>query len=1174
MKRIPALLMTLFCSLSLSLAESDFLANSQAWTVKAPQGESVQVKSSGDVLIVEYDMVIHQSQQVGHIEMQQVSAELLLDHPITLGKESAHVLFEALGVDPGALTRGAQAIWLRPIVEDETGARFFYYVTAYPHLHPGQKTWGTWMTQDFAVSEAGGAADQMYEVRKASAHHRPQGTLRFIGFELLIRGKQEQRVQGRVALGEIAFPPSRLAYRDPFAYADSLLPAVKGTYEYGLSVSNEFQGKPLRELTGRLTYDPDDLSSARQKLTIPLGPDDVYWVTYQLRDEQGKPILQKSFQYEVYGNPRREKLKAVDASTRPPFGRLRIDPEDQYAGVYPGDVPPQIPLRVFGSKGQTFTLQWEVLAYDFPTSLEKGEKDVVMGDEGYADTGLSAHWEKGRDAYRLKVAVISDGKTLDAGEYVFGRETDFSQPYQGRVGKITDRDLIKRNSYMRLTYVGDRAFRPKTEQDALREFEVELDEMGMVTRNITYMIEATDVEVLPGVFNFALLDQIMDAAADRGCGLTFRITVADGKFFPWQKYSRTRNYNGLEVRLLNKEQLLPVASDPRYIAIYDRAFRALFDRYQSHPGFQGYYVMAAMGDWSDAYVELPQIGTVSGYESSTAKAFREYLQETLGLSLEQLNKRWGASFASWEEIAPIPPDFSGGATPDLRRSWLDFGEFKASWTTKWFERVAGRIREYDKNHIIICYTQFPDGLLGIADYLHNGGNHFMQSEGALVDAWEKHRLGWISEPHHPYRWAAYGDPQEKGWVLDWCVFISTLQAGAGGANLQMYFDPTTGRDIVSHYGGETSMDRFAKYTTICNELQKITLAKPRRAIAVLHDDSTTLAKHRTVFLSRAKDLRRWFELLKTNGLPYEEFRQENLSQYKLILPNILDEVMREENVAMLDKFVRKGGRTVITPNTGRYSTASGQEDFVLLRRLGIAPPRGKFDLQVSDAIARADEGKMFPALDKGLPFYSLAQQEAEKAGGQLRLPENFQKWPYRFIPATDYFGSYHGDKDTKGKVLARFPDGSIAVSLHEVGKGEVLMLWGTPDIQSPVTQEFMREIVRWADGAEDSEVDQIPFTVEADNPKLRRHYALLFQEQPGTYQKKIHLVPDGQWFVDDIVSDERLGNFSGADMREKGLSLVYGAGFSPLKILRMTPVEGDGKKTRWWSKYGKAASTP
>jgi len=1171
MKLIPLSLLAMVCAIFPSQASTDFLATSQKWTVSAPEGDDITLRKVGDSLVVDYHMVIRDSRQVGHIEIQQAAAELLLDQPITLEEGNAHVVFEARGVDPGASTRGAQATWLRPIIEDEAGVRFFYYTTAYPHLSPGQKTWGTWMTQDFAVSEAGGAADQMYEVRGAASHHRPKGKLRFRGFELLLRGKLEQDLRGSVAVGEISFPPSRMPYRDPFAYADSLLPAVKGVYEYGVRVSNEYQGKPLRELTGKLEYDPADVSSARQKLDIPLGLDDIYWITYQLRDEQGNPVLQKSLQYEVNGNTGAEDLQPVDPAARPPFGVLRIDPEAKYSGVYPADKAPRIPVRVFGKPREKLQIRWEVSPYDFPTTLEQGELEVVVGEKGYVDTSVPLHWEKGRDAYRLKLSARAGEKTIETQQYAFGRKTDFSQPYQGRIGKITDRDLIKRNAYMRLTYVGDRAFRPKSEAEARAEFEVELDEMGMVTRNITHMIESTDVEVLPGVFHFTLLDQLMDAAADRGCALTLRITVADGKLFPWQKYNRTRNYNGLEVRLLNKDQLLPVPSDPRYIAIYDRAFRALYDRYRTHPGFQGYYVMAAMGDWADAYVELPQIGTVSGYDPSTAQAFREYLQIILGLNLDQLNQRWESSYKSWEEVEPIPPDFSGGATPDLRRSWLDFSEFKTSWNQKWFERVAGRIREYDQDHIIICYTQYPDGFLGVADYLHNGGNHFLQSEGSLVDAWEKHRLGWITEPHHPYRWAAYGDPQEKGWVLDWSVFISTLQAGAGGANLQMYYDPTTGRDIVSHYGGETSLDRFTKYTSILNELQKITVVRPRREIAILEDPSTTYAKHRTVFLSRAKDLRRWFELLKFNGIPFEEFRAGNVSQYKLVLPNILDEVMREENQEMIENFVRQGGRTVLTPNTGRFSTEPGKQAFALLRRLDIQPPTGKFDIEGTEVIARGGKNKAFPALSAGIPFYSLAKQEAEKSGGTLKLPENFQKWPYRFIPATDYFGSFHGDKTTSGEVLARFADGSIAVTLHKVGKGEVLVLWGTPDIQSPVTQQFMREIVRWAGISQDEEVDPIPFMVEADNPKLGRHYALLFQEEPGNYQKKIPLVGDGEWFVDDIVTDERMGIFSGKEMREQGLALVYGKGFSPLKVLRMSPVSEGSKKTRWHTKYGESS---
>ncbi len=69
---------------------------------------------------------------------------------------------------------------------------------------------------------------------------------------------------------------------------------------------------------------------------------------------------------------------------------------------------------------------------------------------------------------------------------------------------------------------------------------------------------------------------------------------------------------------------------------------------------------------------------------------------------------------------------------------------------------------------------------GLLDYCHNGGNHYGNDLGEYVEAWEKGRIGWITEPHHPHRWAAYGDPGKKGWVLDWSVWVMTAQAAGGG----------------------------------------------------------------------------------------------------------------------------------------------------------------------------------------------------------------------------------------------------------------------------------------------------------------------------------------------------------------------------------------------------------
>ena len=45
-----------------------------------------------------------------------------------------------------------------------------------------------------------------------------------------------------------------------------------------------------------------------------------------------------------------------------------------------------------------------------------------------------------------------------------------------------------------------------------------MDQIQKITPYVIYIIDVRDIQTLPGVFNFSLLDRLMDAAAGRGMG--------------------------------------------------------------------------------------------------------------------------------------------------------------------------------------------------------------------------------------------------------------------------------------------------------------------------------------------------------------------------------------------------------------------------------------------------------------------------------------------------------------------------------------------------------------------------------------------------------------------------------------------------------------------------------
>ena len=118
----------------------------------------------------------------------------------------------------------------------------------------------------------------------------------------------------------------------------------------------------------------------------------------------------------------------------------------------------------------------------------------------------------------------------------------------------------------------------------------------------------------------------------------------------------------------------------------------------------------------------------------------------------------------------------------------------------------------------------------------------------------------------------------------------------------------------------------------------------------------------------------------------------------------------------------------------------------------------------------------------------------------------------------------------------------------------------------------MGKAATWAGISRPLANNPIALMREGDNKTLGRHYALIYNEKPGTYAQRLASLPDGDWFVDDMVSGERLGTISGAEARKEGIALRYNSNFSPLKILRFikTPM----MKADWTGKYPRAVASP
>jgi len=1144
------------------------------WKIVSQPGDEVALKDVDQTLGIDYKVDVKKEWRVVHRTYREARFTVELNEPVPLIPDHQRILFEARGQD-GSTEARTGTIFIRPLIEDESGERFSYesYLEAQLKMDSGNQ-WARWSTRPFLTTNAGGAIPGIYDAAGGDQNARPDGKLRFVGFEVRIRndhaGTKAGGRSGEIRIGGISTAGMRTEDSEPCAYADSLL-NKKGDYRLAFEVRSAFQSTPVIEGEQKIAFDPGDERSRRQLIVMPVGSLRNSWINYRLEDEDGAIVNEGAVRWDKdLAADKQQIASPVDVTKPPVIGRIRINP-DRAGGVYKADEPLDVRVRVFdtGKKSEgPLTLRWALTPYAFDTKLQEKEQAISFDGNPFVDLLIQPDKQEGRDALRLNYMIVGpDEKVLDRGEYILGIKYEAIHPRATRQGLAPRREDIKRFPYFRFTFQhGDMNSQVESEEEMLKRFRSMLEESKQVTSHVTYLVELSQFEVLPGVFDFSLLDKVMDTASDLGMTVTIRAAHAE-QFFPyrWLPHTSPRSFDGRKI------PGHPVygafcASDPEYIDSWLRGFRALHARYDLHPAFEGYYVLMPIGELVIA--DEIWYGYIADYSQASVEAFRHYLRETLGLSLEEVNKRWRANLKSWDQVEAPAPDFQSGAKPDLRLQWMDFCRFKTWVSDSWTTMISKNIRTYDPSRIIMAYGRWFDvafnaELAKVADYVHNGGNHLLQGEGLLADAWDNKGLGLISEPHGPHGWGFYGDPAERGWVLDWTVFVMMSQGGGGTANLHCYYYPNPGYSLAAHYGSAYAYDRYEKYKPILRELHGAKIVQTQKQVAVIQDVDTLFAKHRTTYQPTLGDLRQWFELLKQDSIDHEFYVPEHENQYKMIVLNPLDEVSSQKTIDAVNRMVRNGATIVLGARTGRYCSETPDKEYPLLKAMGIQPPSGEFETNRENIVASVDSNSPIFGGLKAIPFYSKADMRRELE--DPKIGADFFNWPYRWLPLTDYFGFYSKNINVNGEALAHFPDGGVALSRHHVGKGQALVFWGTPDVKPESSKGLMADLAKVAGVVDPRAGSAIPHVLEAANPDLKRNYALLYQETPGSYVQQLPNTPDGKWFLDDMVSDQRLGTFTGSELRE-GLKVTFLPDAPPLKVIRMFPLDQMNRAT-WTNKY-------
>lgn len=1139
---------------NLAAGTVEFEAAEREWLVTDP---GAKLSKQGNTLKIDFAMKQFSPTQQGNWLYNRGTFHVFLKTPQKLNPESSRILFEAFGHEVKSWNTRDEMIQIWPVIRDESGERLSYIPQKYPHLYQGKPTWAAWMSPSFFSGEAGGATHEIYTAEGGDRNAWPDGRLEFIGFKIVVQTNKPQLPKtGCVMIGKIRIAEKRLPVEAPYFYADSIC-RDKGAFRFTGSISRGFQAPPVAEFSRTILFDPDDPASRRQRIELPIPPGNGdFWGEWMFTDEKGVRIAGNSFRHQTTLADFDCTAKPLPAKGAPAIGCLRINPDR--SAVYERDETPVLRFTVWPRGNRQLRIRTELLSYQYADVFETKDFQADFSGTEPRTFSYAPALRPGRDAYRCRFTVQdSAGNVLQEKEYVFGRRSDLKQAYRNRVGMPVNRHELKKHSYNHATFhiLWADSRKIKQEKDLTDRFLNTLRNAGPLTRYWVYTIDPAEMEILPGVYDFAVLDRIMDIAWDCGVSLTLRVTHIDSiKPYRWLHYSAQHNFDGLPIfeHYYGGYSL----ADQEYLECWYRLNRALFDRYGEHPAFNGYFLLQPAGEFT--IEDKPYEGIVAGYEPPMKNAFRKYLKNHLKLDLPALNRRWKTSYRSWDEVEQPLPAFQLGKKPDLSMRWADFNRFKEYMCRDvFFPEAVRRIRSYTDRHIIILYGGLDRKLGGMVDYFHNGGNTFLQGEGRGLELWNKGRTGWISEPHDPTRWASSDDSE---WNLDWTTYVSMLQAGGGGANLHVYYYP---RRLTENCGFIYAYDRLRKYQAIMEELLEYVPAHEPPRIGVFQDNLTLYCKHRTTFWPRLEDLKRFFELVKFSKIPFTEAERDNLDQLKLLVLNPLDEVMSQENIRMIAEWVRRGGKVILTANTGKYTPETGESaPWRMLQALGIAPPSGAFrttELDVSADIVR--DNPFFDGKRK-IRFYTGTEFKRDLQSKEIKA--EFWKFPYRWIPETDYFG-YYPAHNPGGEILAKFSDGGAALSLHKAGKGEALVFWGCPDYRPERLEGFIERAALWAGIQNPYKGNPVVFMQEGKARGGERRYALLYRSTPGRCRQRIITLPDGEYFAEDLVSDRKLGRIRGEKLRTEGIELDFLPGASPLQILRFTPMSQ--YKTEWSMKY-------
>jgi len=647
---------------------------------------------------------------------------------------------------------------------------------------------------------------------------------------------------------------------------------------------------------------------------------------------------------------------------------------------------------------------------------------------------------------------------------------------------------------------------------------------------IRLRVDWAKIEKLPGVFDFTLTDRLIAEVARQGGMAILELRFEAPAWLPVSH--QLDSYGRADIWNHDRLGRIPSVWTPGLLSSIEDFVRATVLRYRNDPTVAGYHIWGLPGSLDWTTVDRPYWGQRLDYSPVAIESFQEWTKH---------------------KHSSVPLASQDWSQPDLSPGWQDWVAFRRHGLDTFFlDAVLKPLRELDDRRSVVAYFGLDYASPEIAD-------------SARTLNWRRHTGG--SELY-------YQTPLKANMALSdtgktWPQEVHLLTPLPAGLELATFNISSAGGDAFhwNYYWrnnipvGKWTAEReegLKEWQTLWRPLwEELRDAVPADApdVAGLMTWSTMHYGLRTFFPLRLGDY-----VTPTAAAAYrdglwpdwftENARLDDLAKYKLIIiPSGAAQVLPARVADALAAYVEKGGRLVLFPDSGKWIVEENGASGGLLNRVG-----GKGKIRASrDPAAVLDSGNSgLPASGEVSP---LPIKPVDKSS--LLTP----KISVSLKPGLDL-----DDKDST--VEARFPDGAPAILRWNYGKGEVLLLGGTPEWAQ--SSGLLRDIYHWAGGKRSITTNRPD--VQANH--LRKgdtHYIILhrltdsFRPQPPVLDRtQLHALPsisalwslpelaDGKWTLEEISTDGRKSSV--VDARQLAEGMPTDLFLAQTKVFKLTPV--------------------